>query len=120
MHYNEPREEVEAPEPAPRRGWAEEVPHPIGSVYIETGRGQTAEVPSGSPFRETIERIAEQAHYGGYFRVFLNSEEILNPEEAPGTIEPGMRVAITSYLNRGCVPTNSGKAEMLILSQAGV
>jgi hypothetical protein len=68
-----------------------------GSVFIETGRGQAAEVQAGSPFRGAIERIADEAHYGGYFRVFLNGEEVVNPEESPATIEPGMRVAITSY-----------------------
>jgi len=100
-------------------GWADQVAHPDESVFIETGRGQTAEVQVGSPFQPTIERIAEEAHYGGYFRVFLNGEEIINPEEAPAMIESGMRIALTSYRNRGCVPANSGKAEMLILSQVG-
>jgi len=78
------------------RGWAPETPAG-GSVFIETGRGQTAEVQMGAPFQETIERVADEAHYGGYFRVFLNGEELLNPEEAPSTIEPGMRIALTSY-----------------------
>ena len=68
-----------------------------GTVHIETGRGQTTEVQAGSPFSETVERVADEAHYGGYFRVFLNGEEIINPDEAPATIEPGMRIAITSY-----------------------
>ena len=100
-------------------GWVDQTIHPDEPVFIETGRGQTAEVQVGAPFQPTIERIAEEAHYGGYFRVFLNGEEIINPEEAPATIEPGMRIALTSYRNRGCVPANSGKAEMLILSQVG-
>lgn len=68
-----------------------------GIIHIETGRGQTTEVQAGAPFGETIERVADEAHYGGFFRVFLNGEEILNPEEAPEKIEPGMRIAITSY-----------------------
>lgn len=68
-----------------------------GPVHIETGRGQTAEVQAGAPFQETIERVADEAHYGGYFRVFLNGEEILDPNEAPAVIEAGMRIAITSY-----------------------
>ena len=83
----------------PRQPWATVTP--AESVYIETGRGQTAEVPAGSPFAGTIEQIAEQAHYGGYFRVFLNGEEILDPAQAPATIEPGMRIAITSYDKAG-------------------
>jgi len=68
-----------------------------GSVYVETGRGNTAEVAVGSPFGETIERIADEAHYGGYFKVFLNGDELVNPEDAPEKIEAGMRIAITSY-----------------------
>ena len=78
-------------------GWADQVAHPDESVFIETGRGQTAEVQVGSPFQPTIEKIAEEAHYGGYFRVFLNGEEVVNPEEAPAAIEAGMRIAVTSY-----------------------
>ena len=65
-------EVVEEVTPTPRFG---EGTRAIGSVHIETGRGQTA---VGQPFGSTIERIAEEAHYGGYFRVFLNGEEILN------------------------------------------
>lgn len=109
-----------------RRGWAGATPHPQEPIFVETGRGQTAEVQVGAPFAETIERIADEAHYGGYFRVFLNGREILepsemvNPDGTPKPIEPGMRIAITSYVNHGCVPANSRKAEMLILSQAGV
>lgn len=90
----EPAEEEEPwvrPEPYGHEATAQ------ASVHIETGRGQTAEVQVGAPFQETIERVANGAHYGGYFRVFLNGEEILNPDEAPATIEAGMRIAITSY-----------------------
>ena len=68
-----------------------------GSIHIEVGRGNTAEVQVGAPFQETIERIAEEAHYGGYFRVFRNGEEILEPTDAPETIQQGDRLAITSY-----------------------
>ena len=78
-------------------GWVDQTVHPDESIFIETGRGQTAEVQVGAPFQPTIERIAEEAHYGGYFRVFLNGEEIINPEEAPATVESGMRIALTSY-----------------------
>ena len=103
----------------PPQGWSEQADHPTKSVFIDTGRGQTVEARVGLPFQLVLERIAEEAHYGGYFRVFLNGEEIVNPEEAPTAIEAGMRIAVTSYRNRGCVPANSGKAEMLILSQVG-
>ena len=67
------------------------------TVHIETGRGATVEVPVGSNFKETMERVADGAHYGGYFRVFLNGEELVEPEESPEVIEAGMRIAITSY-----------------------
>lgn len=66
-------------------------------VFVETGRGQTAEVRVGTPFQEAVEQVANEAHYGGYYRVFLNGEEVLEPEEAPTAIEAGMRIAITSY-----------------------
>lgn len=77
--------------------WGGEAPAPADTVHIETGRGQTAEVPVGAPFQETVERIADEAHYGGYFRVFLNGDEILDPSEAPEKVEAGMRIAVTSY-----------------------
>ncbi len=67
------------------------------TVTIITGRGQTTEVPKGAPFGETIERIADEASYGGYFRVFLNGEELIDPNDAPATIEADMKVAICSY-----------------------
>lgn len=82
---------------AVERQWGGEAQPEGGSVHIETGRGATAEVQVGAPFGETIERIADEAHYGGYFRVFLNGDELLDPNEAPETIESGMRIAITSY-----------------------
>lgn len=83
--------------PEESRGWAPEAREAGESVFVETGRGQAVEVQLGAPFTETIERIAEEAHYGGYFRVFLNGEELVDPEDSPETIEPGMRIAITSY-----------------------
>ena len=95
-----------------------------GTVSVDVGRGQLVEVDTGLPFVETVEGLARDAHYGGYYKVYLaqgNEEmhEIVNPEDGPETIEEGMRIAITSY-NRGCVPTNSRKAEKLILSQVRV
>lgn len=67
------------------------------TIPVKVGRGQTADVQVGAPFEETINGLAEDAHYGGYYRVFLNGEEILEPTEAPETIQLGMRIAITSY-----------------------
>ena len=66
-------------------------------VMVETGRGNAVGVAAGAPFRDTVEQIAHQANYGGYFRVFLNGDEIINPIESPTTIEAGMRIAVTSY-----------------------
>ena len=85
-------------------GWVDPNAQPRGTVHIDTGRGQTSEGPVGAPFQETLERVAEAAHYGGFFRVFLNGEEILDPERelvnedgSAKVIESGMRIAITSY-----------------------
>ena len=89
------REQVTEEEEVPT-GFAHE-PTGGGSIHIEVGRGHTTEVQVGAPFQETIERIADEAHYGGFFRVFLNGEEILEPTEAPETIQLGMRIALTSY-----------------------
>ena len=86
-------DEVEEPQ-APR--WAEGQT-PTEMVFVETGRGNSIEVPVGANFQETVERIADEAHDGGYFRVFLNGEELINPTESPETIQAGQRVAITSY-----------------------
>lgn len=88
-------EEAETFEPP--RQWAEEQREAQQPVFVDTGRGGAVEVQPGSSFEETLNRIADQANYGGYFRVFLNGSEVINPEDAPTTIEPGMRVAITSY-----------------------
>lgn len=68
-----------------------------GSISIETGRGNAVLVDVGAPFMETIERQAQEANYGGYFRVFLNGQEIIEPTDSPEFIESGQRIAITSY-----------------------
>lgn len=67
-----------------------------GQVAIDIGHG-IVNVVVGSPFQETVERVAADAHYGGYFRVFLNDHEVIDPSDAPATIDAGMRIAITSY-----------------------
>ena len=67
------------------------------TVQVETGRGNAISVSVGVPFSATMEQLAEEAHYGGYYRVFLNGSELISPEEAPDIIEAGMRIAITSY-----------------------
>jgi hypothetical protein len=68
-----------------------------GSIFVDIGRGGSSEVAIGSPFVATLERLASEAHYGGYFRIFLNGNEVINPEDSPATIDKGMRIAITSY-----------------------
>jgi len=67
------------------------------TMFIETGRGNAVEIPVGVPFEETIKRLADEAHYGGFFRVFVNGLEVINPTDAPATIEAGQRIAITAY-----------------------
>lgn len=67
------------------------------TVFVDVGRGQTVQVDVGVPFVQTLERLAEDAHYGGYFRIFLNGQEVVDPEDSPETIKAGMRIAITSY-----------------------
>ena len=94
---DEVREEARETQHTPPVRWADHATHPEGSVFIETGRGQAVEAQVGAPFAETIERLADEAHYGGFFRVFLNGEELIEPEESPATIEPRMRIVITSY-----------------------
>ena len=78
------------------RGWADG--RTQGQpIFVHLDRGEPVQVAPGSPFIETLEELAEQAHYGGWFRVFVNGSEVINPEDAPATIEPGMRVAIAAY-----------------------
>ena len=85
-------------QPAQRLTWVDEQALTQRStVFIDTGRGQSKEVPVGSPFQPTIEAIAEEAHYGGYFRVFLNGSEVVNPGDAPATIEAGQRISLAAY-----------------------
>lgn len=105
----EEEQDIEEIEETPR-GWTpgEGALDAAEVIYIDTGRGGTAEAQVGAPFVETIERVADEFHYGGFFRVFLNGEEQLespwlneehtelNPDY-PDTIESGMRIAITSY-----------------------
>jgi len=93
----EKAEETQYTPYTPPGRWADHAAHPEESVFIETGRGQAIEVQVGAPFAETIEHLADEAHYGGFFRVFLNGEELIEPEESPTTIEPRMRIVITSY-----------------------
>jgi len=95
----EKEEEGYSDEPATSRTpICERATRPAGSVYVDVGRGQPpVEVPVGAPFVKILDRLAEQAHYGGDYRVFLNGSEVLYIEEAPATIEEGMRLAITSY-----------------------
>ena len=77
--------------------WTPPPDAPVGeTVFVETGRGMPVEVRVGAPFVETVRRIASDAHYGGYFRTYLNGSSI-DPDDAPETIDAGMRIVITSY-----------------------
>lgn len=80
-----------------KTGWQNPNARPNQTVFIETGRNNSVEVPVGSPFQPTIERLAEDAHYGGYFRVYVNGTEVVNPEESPATVEADARISITSF-----------------------
>ena len=90
-------EDVGEEESTPRTPLTARATRQAGSVFVDVGRGDPIEVQTGSPFVETLDRLAGLAHYGGDYRVFLNGSEILYIEEAPATIEDGMRLAITSY-----------------------
>ena len=100
-------EDQDGPEEGAGEGGAEETAaRPTGfaagmdttqPIFVETGRGEAVQVTVGDPFFANVTEIADRANYGGYFRVFLNGEEIVDPEEAPDTIDAGMRIAITSY-----------------------
>ena len=69
-----------------------------GNVSVEVGRGgQHVEVAVGDDFVNTIEGIARDYNYGGYYRVFVNGSELADPDAAPDKFEAGMRVSITSY-----------------------
>ena len=72
-------------------------PQPTPVVMVETGRGNAVAVPVGSNAASAINRIAEEANYGGFFRVFRNGGEMLNEPDPGMSIQEGDRWAITSY-----------------------
>jgi hypothetical protein len=84
-----------ATSPAQHLTWVNENQGEI--IFIDTGRGQAVEAHVGENFEAAVNRAAEQVHYGGYFKVFLNGSEVVNPSEAPQTVQPGQRIAITAY-----------------------
>ena len=67
------------------------------TVGIDVGRGQVRAVAVGADFVNTVEQFAREANYGGYYKVFLNGHEIVNPSDSPVTITAEHRIAITSY-----------------------
>jgi len=82
-------------EESPRFG---ETQRPEDHVMVDVGRGGTVvRVNAGSEFVPTLERLADEYNYGGFYRVFLNGSEVLDPGDSPETIEAGMRIAITPY-----------------------
>ena len=71
-------------------------------VPVDVGHGNMVEAKVGADFVNTVEQIARDCHYGGFYRVYLaqnggKMSEVLNPSDAPAKIESGMRLAITSY-----------------------
>lgn len=67
-------------------------------VLIDTGReGCSVTVEVGSPFVDAVKAAAKEAGYGSNFRVFLGREEIHDPKDAPGQIETGMHISLSSY-----------------------
>ena len=75
---------------------------PTETVPVDTGRGNVVQVPVGADFVPTMERLADEHNYGGYYRVFVargrgGMSEVIDPADSPDKIEPGMRIALTSY-----------------------
>lgn len=74
-----------------------------GTVPVDVGHGQMVEAKVGADFVNTVEQIARDSNYGGYFRVFVGTsepnsmKEVVNPGDAPTKIEAGSRIAITGY-----------------------
>lgn len=68
-----------------------------GTAPVDVGHGQMVEVEVGSSFVNSLEKIARDYNYGGFFKVWLNGKEIINPADAPDKVEAGMRIAITAY-----------------------
>ena len=98
LEDEEPEEVVgEDEEWTPPARWATPERTAGQPIFVDVGRGQAVPVNEGDPFEATLTRLADEAHYGGFYRVYLNGSEIINPEDSPATIEPGMRVAITAY-----------------------
>lgn len=68
-----------------------------GTVSVDVGRGRAVNVAVGSDMVNTLETLAREANYGGFFKVYINGQEVINPQDAPDKVEAGMRIAITSY-----------------------
>lgn len=67
------------------------------TVPVDVGHGNMVEAKVGADFVNTIEQIARDARYGGYYRVYLNGSEVVNPGDAPAKIEAGSRIGIAPY-----------------------
>ena len=83
--------------PAQPAGWRRGDAETNETVMIETGRNTTMEAHVGDNFVVACDRVGEAAGYGGYWKVYLNGNEVLNPDDAPELIESGMRIALTPY-----------------------
>jgi len=76
-------------------------------VRITTPRGY-AEVEAGAPFAETVKRVADEKEVGARdseghrnFRVILGGTEIVDPEQAPATIEEGAELVLFPFDKAG-------------------
>lgn len=72
--------------------WTSRTPSATTTLNIN---GSDRALTPGADFAETIIAAAREAGLGK-FRVFLNDSEI-DPEDAPETIEAGMRIKLTPF-----------------------
>jgi hypothetical protein len=67
---------------------------PDGAVALINGSYHTLNV--GDPFKDAVMSLARDAGFGK-FRVFVNSEEIRRPADAPEAVTENMKVEIRPY-----------------------
>ncbi len=63
------------------------------TATIQTPQGEKT-VQIGEVFSEAIKRLARELGYG-HFRVYVNEDEILSPEDAPETIDADDEIKLT-------------------------
>ena len=70
-------------------------------VAVDTGGRIAVRIAVGSNFAEEVQRVANEANFGGFYKVYLNDSELEHIEDAPEKVEPGMRIAIAPYDKAG-------------------